>query len=122
MPNWKKRAPRKDGLYWVEVASGRLTIARRIGGETRGFGAERIKTVLAWGPAVESPEQGWSSEEPGEDGWFAVKLKDGTTKVLLVAKGSRLHCYDFEHDGEVDTSGARWIGPLKEPSRGKESE
>jgi len=118
--DWTDIYPRKKGFYWAISIVGTIAIFKRSGKTGLwGFGGDAIdvKKISFWGEKVEIPEEGWSKNEPVEEGWYAVTYDDKTKSIVRVAIGTVLHCYDYEIPSEIDMRKiVSWNGPLKVPS------
>lgn len=118
---WTKTCPKKRGFYWVFTDTDHLTIYKRSGKSglwSFAGQSEDIKSVKHWGSEVQVPEHGFMTNQPEDEGWFAVTYEDKSKGVVLirVAKGTNLHCYDFEIPSEIDIRViVQWNGPLKHP-------
>lgn len=117
---WTSTYPKKAAFYWVISPTGKISIIKR-SGKTKSwsFGGDKAdpKNIALWGDVVDVAPEGWMKNEPVEEGWYGVEYKDKTKSIVCVAIGSKLHCYDYDVQGEIDMKKTiSWNGPLKVPS------
>lgn len=115
---WTPVYPKKPGYYWAFLQSETVTILLRSGRNgVWGFGGDSVdpKKVRCWGELVVVPDA-WSKIEAADEGWYGVKYDNKTEGIVRVAKGERIHCYDFELPSEIDYKQiVAWNGVLPTP-------